>query len=279
MTDRPPVGEAPVEQPEQALENERHEALIQFSELLEPLVMALGFVWLVLLLVELVWGATAFTQTLVWVIWAVFLVDFLTRFIIAPRKLDFLRANWLTTLSLFVPALRLFRLAKLAYLMRATRTVRSMQLLRVVSSLNRGMRALRAHMRRRQAGYVILLTAIVLVVGAAAMYFFEQNAPSGGFRSYWDSLYWTGMMLTTLGSAYWPETGEGRVLTLLLALYAFAVFGYLTATLATFFIGREAESDESELATLRTIQSLREEIAAQRAEIAALRDELRQSGE
>jgi voltage-gated potassium channel len=31
-------------------------------------------------------------------------------------------------------------------------------------------------------------------------------------------------------------------------LYAFGVFGYMTATLATFFVGRDAENDEAELA-------------------------------
>ncbi len=44
-----------------------------------------------------------------------------------------------------------------------------------------------------------------------------------------------------MGSDYWPRTPEGRILCLLLALYAFAVFGYVTATLASYFIGRDAE--------------------------------------
>jgi len=39
------------------------------------------------------------------------------------------------------------------------------------------------------------------------------------------------MIITTLGSAYWPETAEGRMLCVLLALYSFTVFGYVTAAL------------------------------------------------
>jgi voltage-gated potassium channel len=80
------------------------------------------------------------------------------------------------------------------------------------------------------------------------------------------------MMMTTLGSSYWPVTAEGRVLAFLLALYAFTMFGYITATLATFFIGREADSEDSELATLKTMQSLKDEIAALRAEIQSLKE-------
>jgi voltage-gated potassium channel len=252
------------------LENERNEALEQVKNLLEPVVLVLAIVWLALLIVELVWGSTPFTQTLVWVIWAVFLIDFVIRLIIAPRKLIYLRNNWLTTLSLFVPALRLFRLASLARILYATRTVRSLQLLRVVSSLNRGMRSLRGHMQRRQVGYIIALTFLVSLVAAAAMFFFERSAPEGGFESYWDALYWTGMLMTTLGSEYWPQSGEGRVVALLLSLYALGILGYITATLATFFIGREADSAESELATIKSIESLQAEVAALRTEIQRL---------
>jgi voltage-gated potassium channel len=103
----------------------------------------------------------------------------------------------------------------------------------------------------------------VTLVGAAGMYAFERGAGEGGIRSYWSALWWTAMVMTTLGSEYWPRTGEGRLLCFLLALYAFSVFGYVTATLATFFIGRDAESAEGELA----VRELRNEIAALRMEL------------
>jgi voltage-gated potassium channel len=75
------------------------------------------------------------------------------------------------------------------------------------------------------------------------MYAFEQ-APEveGGFTSFGDALWWTSMLLTTMGSAYWPVTAEGRVLCILLAVYAFAVFGYITAAFASFFVGRDTEA-------------------------------------
>jgi voltage-gated potassium channel len=78
------------------------------------------------------------------------------------------------------------------------------------------------------------------------------------------------MLMTTMGSEYWPRTGEGRLLCLLLSLYAFGVFGYVTATIATFFIGRDAESSEAELAGSEQIRQLMEQISD-------LRDELRAS--
>ena len=47
------------------------------------------------------------------------------------------------------------------------------------------------------------------------------------------------MVMTTIGSGYWPITAEGRILALLLAVYAFAVFGYITASLASILVARD----------------------------------------
>jgi voltage-gated potassium channel len=79
------------------------------------------------------------------------------------------------------------------------------------------------------------------------------------------------MLMTTMGSDYFPQTPEGRILCFLLALYAFAVFGYVTATLATFFIGQDADDDEAAIVGAKSIDALRDEITALRTEIQSLR--------
>jgi voltage-gated potassium channel len=113
---------------------------------------------------------------------------------------------------------------------------------------------------------------IVTLVGAAGMYAFEGNTPDGrGLDTYSDALWWTAMIMTTLGSDYWPLSGSGRVLCFFLSLYAFGVFGYVTATLATFFIGSDAASEEADLASARSIAALRTEIASLGEEIRALK--------
>ena len=101
------------------------------------------------------------------------------------------------------------------------------------------------------------------------MYAFENDSP-GGPSSYGEAVWWTAMVMTTMGSQYWPQTAEGRVLCVFLALYAFGVFGYVTAALATFFVGRDAENDEGELAGVKQLAALRDEVRALREEIRAL---------
>lgn len=251
---------------EEALRKERYELLRRVEEFLEAPMLVLAFVWLALLVVELIWGESLLFESVGTIIWIIFVLDFAMEFALAPGKIAYLKSNWLTALALVVPALRLFRVFRVFRLLRLARVGRSFRLLRVVSSLNRGMRALGASLSRRGFGYVIALTMLVTFTGAAGMYAFESDSP-GGMKSYGEALWWTAMVLTTMGSQYWPETVEGRVLCVFLALYGFAVFGYVTATLATFFIGRDADNDEAELAGGRQLAALREEVIALREEL------------
>ena len=68
------------------------------------------------------------------------------------------------------------------------------------------------------------------------------------------------MRVITAGSESWPLTSEGRVLAFILSLYGYAVFGYVTATLATFFIGRDAEEKDAPIAGAGEIKQLKKEI-------------------
>ena len=98
----------------------------------------------------------------------------------------------------------------------------------------------------------------------------EREMPRG-FDSYGTALWWTAMLLTTMGTEYWPQTAEGRVLCFLLSLYGFAVFGYVTAALASYFIASDADTEDTELVSAKPIKELRAEIASLHEELRALR--------
>jgi voltage-gated potassium channel len=231
--------------------------------------LVLAFVWLALLIAELIWGESALFGIIGTIIWVIFIADFAAELVLAPHKADYLRRNWLTAISLFVPALRIFRIFRVFRVFRLARASRGLRLLRVVSSTNRGMRALGASLSRRGFGYVVTLTILVTLAGAAGMYAFESDV-NGGLGSYGEALWWTAMVMTTMGSQYWPATVEGRILCGFLALYAFAVFGYVTATLATFFVGRDAESADTALPGAPQLDEIRNDIAALREEVRQL---------
>ena len=222
--------------------------------MLEGPMVFLGFVWLLMLLVELLWGLTPALEILSITIWIIFIIDFLLKFIIAPAKWAFLKKNWLTAISLVVPAFRLFRITRL---FRMFRGVRSLRLVKVVGSINRGMRGLAATMQRRGLKYVLILTLLVIFLGGAGMYTFEKDH---GLSSYGESVWWTAMLITSIASDYWPASGEGKTLCLLLSIYGFCVFGYITATLASFFVGRDAEEKDAPLAGSEDIKEVKKEL-------------------
>lgn len=250
------------------IDRERNSLLELLQDWLEIPMLILAFLWLCLFIVEIAWGLTPILEIAGTLIWAAFIAEFLLGFVLAPRKLRYLKNNWLKGIALAAPAFRLLRIVRLLRIARAARLARGLRLLRLLSSLNRGMRALSSAMGRRGFGYVILLTLIVTLVSAAGMYAFENETPDGrNFDSYGDAVWWTAMIITTLGSDYWPQTSAGRVLCFFLALYAFAVFGYVTATLATWFIDSDAANKDSEQASASSIEALRAEIAELRREL------------
>lgn len=258
--------------PDESEKMDRLVALAGLESWLERPMQALGLLWLGLLVLELTRGISPLLTAFSTAIWVVFILDFALRLALAPDRMRYLRGNWLTALSLLVPALRVFRIARAVRVLRLGPATRGIRMVRVVGSLNRGMRALGRTMERRGIGYVIALTTLVILGGAAGMYAFESELPDGqGLRDYPSAVWWTAMIMTTLGSEYWPRTAEGRVLCVMLALYAFAVFGYVTASLASFFIGRDAERDDAEIAGRQSIAALRSDIAALHDEIRALR--------
>jgi voltage-gated potassium channel len=220
---------------------ERTSALHALDELLQTPMVVLSFIWLAVVIAGLIWSDAGIIGIFGTAIWVLFLLEFALRLALAPEKLRFLRTNWLTLIALAVPAARMVRVVPA---LRAASALRGARLVQIVTSLNRGMIAMRRTMKRRGIGYVALLTIAVIFLGAAGMLAFEPYAGQGqGFSSYGDALWWTAMLVASLGTSYWPESPEGRILCLLIAVYGLGVFGYITATIATVFIGVDREPD------------------------------------
>lgn len=256
----------PTEETEPAAE-ERWSVLRELEEWLETPMLVLSFIWLMLVVVELGWRASHTLEVFGTVIWIIFIVEFAVRLTVAPDRASFLRRNALTILALIAPALRLLRVLRF---LRFARAARGMRLVRIVGTANRSMKALRSSLSRRGLGYVLLSTVFVVLLGAGGMLAFEPASEvESGFVGYGDALWWTAMLMTSIGSDFWPSTLEGRILCFLLSVYGFAVFGYITASFASFFVGRDAAAPDSETVGSADAAAIRSELAALRAELGA----------
>ena len=228
----------------ESIDNERLELLIEIDSIMDKPLIILAFIWLGIIIVDFTTGLTTQLLILNYAIWAIFILDFLIGLIIAPIKSDYLKSNWIIGLSVILPAFGILRLFRAARLLRFSRFIRSVNLLRLLASMRRGISALKNILKSHGLGYIITITIILIFTGAAGMAYFESpeavnqsgNPNATGLASYWDALWWTVMIMTTMGSQYWPVTVEGRTLGILLALYAFIFFGYIAANIASNFI-------------------------------------------
>lgn len=70
----------------EALERERYEALQRLEDWLEIPMLVLAFVWLALLIVELIWGESLWFEIIGTAIWVIFLLNFAVELALARES-------------------------------------------------------------------------------------------------------------------------------------------------------------------------------------------------
>ncbi len=260
-----------------AIRGERFELLENVQSILEPAMAALGLCFLVMLLLD--YTATglsarhqAWIDTALQVIWAIFLLDFAFRFLIAPAKGLFLRQNWFAALSLALPFLRPFRV------FRAIRVLRSLSLVRLLGGINRGIHVLRKVTRGRQFAYIAGMTVLVTFAGAVGARSFDQGIENAPIQTFGDALWWSAAMVTTINNEKYVVSTEARVIAILLRVFAVSVFGFITASIASYLIGNTGSGAETAEREAEVDITPRAEIEALRSELALVREALAASG-
>jgi voltage-gated potassium channel len=191
------------------------------------------------------------TETIMWVIWGVFVVDFIVNLVLAERRVRWFFTHFHEFLIVALPALRPLRLLRLVTLL---------------AILQRGAgRALRGRVVIYAAGASIIL----VFVAALAELDVERHAAGSHIHNFGDALWWACVTITSVGYGdIAPVTLIGRFIAVGVMVAGIALLGTVTATLASFFIDRVAdttkeESDETQAA----LATLTAEINALRAEL------------
>ena len=92
---------------------------------------------------------------------------------------------------------------------------------------------------RHKLHYAVLVTSAV-VVGAAGLVLASEEGSGGTIDSFGDALWWAVTTVTTVGYGdTFPVTPAGRGVGAFLMVAGIALFGVLTANIATFFIEEE----------------------------------------
>lgn len=122
--------------------NRTYRIFYSLEEHLEIPMFLLALVWLYLFAKEMISGLSSFEDRLILIIWIVFIAEYLIKLIVAPRKMEFVKDNWITLIALLIPALRVFRLVRAISLLNSVRVVNSTKIIRAITSGKRFFSAL-----------------------------------------------------------------------------------------------------------------------------------------
>jgi voltage-gated potassium channel len=180
-----------------------------------------------------------------WVIWAVFLLEFVSVMWLTDSRGAYAKKAWLDVFIIVTsfPLLPvLLETTRLLRLVRLSRVLRILRLARLAAVVTRGGAAARAIFKKRGLGYIIVLTVFV-AMGVGGAFSILEDAPIA------DSLWWAIVTMTTVGYGdVFPVTPLGRAVATILMLLGIGLLAVVTATVAAYFV----EQDEgSELADFR----------------------------
>ena len=184
-----------------------------------------------------------------YLVWAVFAVDYLIRFYLAPDRKHFFTHNLIDLLVVIVPFFRP---------LRALRIVRILQLARVVAIGAEGLRRARNILTHRGLHYVLLAVLIIMLVCSWLVLVFERHAHGSNIHNFPDALWWSIVTVTTVGYGdTYPVTGAGRGIAVVLMFVGIGLIGVLTASVASFFVKQDSDEERDELMErVRNIESI-----------------------
>lgn len=190
-----------------------------------------------------VWAMAALTAFEAAVL-AVFVAEYLTRLVCAPRPLSYAVSFWgIVDLLACLPALALISPEWAAVrVLRLMRLVRLLKLLHTNRALMRMERAILSV--RGELAIFAILAGMMLYIAAVGIYIFEHEAQPEAFSSIPTSLWWAIVSFTTVGYGdIYPITAEGRIFTALVLFVGLGVIAVPTALITSALINTELREE------------------------------------
>ena len=197
---------------------ERDKLIEKISKLTESPLIILAFAMIPLLIGPYVWdltdGEVATFKKLDNVIWLLFVVNLVVKFIISPRRLSFLKSNWLEVVVV------------LPYL----------QPLRILIF---GTKAIWGMTKISRSDFLLVASGGLVITSATLVTSFER-ARNPDLGSFPDALWWAVVTITTVGYGNQePVTFFGRIVAVVLMITGVGFFGAIAANLAAFFVKKD----------------------------------------
>ena len=201
-----------------------------------------------------------------WVVWAIFLAEYVGRFALARSRHSSVRHNWLHLAIVIVSFPGLPSLLELA------RLARLILLLRLVLVSYMGFRALNMVLGRQGLIYLAAATAFLILVGAAVLATVEPEVVEGDFAT---GLWWAIVTVTTVGYGdIAPKTIPGRMVAVAIMVAGLGLISALAGSIAAYFVQQDETTDFKRLTQrLDRIEALLDQLVQEQEQGSGIRDQ------
>jgi voltage-gated potassium channel len=169
-----------------------------------------------------------FCQIAEYLIWAVFILDYIVQFLLATNKKKFFGEEWVSLIFIFVPFLR------------PVRAIRGIIFLRQASTHPKDSALLSL------PWIIATLGGLMMLIMAAAVLDVERLAPNSTIHSTGDALWWSLVTVTTIGYGdKYPVTSQGKLLAAFLIIFGVGLIASLTGFFASWIIKQTHSQDHT----------------------------------
>jgi voltage-gated potassium channel len=161
-----------------------------------------------------------------------FFFEFSVRFVKAENKWKFMKWGWVDLVA-SIPAVDILRLGRILRLIR---------ILRVYKAFKSSKAFLESFSTNKVKGTftAVLIIAFLLIIFSAISILIVENDPQSNIHTAEDAIWWAFVTISTVGYGdLYPVTMEGRIIAIVLICVGVAVFGTVTAFIASWFVTSE----------------------------------------
>lgn len=198
-------------------------------------------------------------EAALWIVWGVFVVDYLVRLSLATDRLKWFFHHIIDFFVAVLPFLRPLRLLRLLVLFGALQ------------------KAIGGAIRGKIIVYTAFSVVLLIYIASLAILDEERGKPGSRINNFGDAVWWAISTVTTVGYGdKTPVTTVGKVIAVFLMLGGISLLGVVTATLASWIVQRVAEEDTANRAvTAAQIEDLRADLQQR---LDAISDDVRRLG-
>jgi voltage-gated potassium channel len=171
-----------------------------------------------------------FVAVLDWIIWGVFVIDYVTFFILAKDKKRYFKTH-LIELVAIIPFNSGFRLA---------RGLRLFRLLRLTAIGSRYVGPVYRFLKERGLQKIFIALFIIILLAPIPVSLIEPR-----MHDYFEALWWVIVTTTTVGYGdISPVTPIGRVIAVVLMVFGIGIIGIVTSSITSILIENEDKKDQ-----------------------------------